>query len=81
MLRRLTAIAAATAVASAGIVFSASPASARACRIDWYCYHTFYSDAEHTTAVGGIATSCDGTMSQWGTRSSYQTFDEYPCDW
>jgi hypothetical protein len=61
------------------VTVSASPAHARACRIDHYCVTTYYSDNTYTTPVGGKYEDCNGNASTWGTRSGHPTFEETPC--
>ncbi|MFK3984054.1 DUF6289 family protein [Micromonospora sp. NPDC050397] len=77
MIRRVL-LAAAIAVAAL-VVVPGTPAQARACKADHDCYTAFYSDSSHTTLVGALSESCDGTRSMWGRRSGYLTFSESPC--
>ncbi|MFC5834566.1 DUF6289 family protein [Nonomuraea insulae] len=60
-------------------IVTTGPAQARACRIDYTCVTTFYSDSAHTTVVGEKYEDCAGNASMWGVRSGYLTFDESPC--
>ena len=77
MLRRVLVIAA--LVAATTLALPGSPAQARFCQIDYYCYLTFYSDSSHTSVVGEQYTNCVGDVSMWGVRSGYQEFVETPC--
>ena len=65
--------------ATATAVLPAAPAQARACTINHYCYTTWYSNAAHTTMVGGKFEDCDGDITQWGVRSAYMTWTENNC--
>lgn len=75
MLRRSVGVAAATLLAAAGITFAAAPAQANACPLGNECVTTYYSDAAHTTVVGGKVEYCDGGSDSWGRRTS--NFDYY----
>jgi hypothetical protein len=77
MIRRVL-LAAALAFTALAVI-PGVPAQARACKIDYTCYTTYYSDSDHTTEVGGTFTDCDGDVTTWGERSGYLTFDETPC--
>jgi hypothetical protein len=80
MIRRtLLATFLATVTAVSVTVVASTPAQARACRIDHFCYTTWYSDATYTTAVGGKFENCDGATSTWGRRSGHVEFEETPC--
>ena len=79
MLRRAIVAAALAAGATVTAVLPAAPAQARACTINSECYTTWYSNAAHTTAVGGKYESCDGDVTTWGIRSGYVTFSEHSC--
>jgi hypothetical protein len=57
---------------------TASPAQARACQIDHYCYTTFYADGTYTTVVGELYEDCFGNRSMWGRRG-IPVFVETPC--
>ena len=62
----------ATALATTALVaLPTAPAQAAACKIDWFCVTTFFSDAAHTDVIGSREETCDGTLYVWGTRSSY----------
>ncbi|WDZ86171.1 DUF6289 family protein [Micromonospora cathayae] len=65
--------------ASAFAMIPGSPAQARACRIDFECYTTYYSDASKTTVVGSLYESCTGTRYFDGVRTGYLTFQETRC--
>ena len=71
LLAVLVALATLTTVTSA-------PAHARACRIDYHCETTYYSDGSYTTVVGAKYEDCVGNESHWGTRG-YPVFVETPC--
>jgi hypothetical protein len=75
MLRRSVAVAAVTLFTAAGVTFAATPAQAAACRLGNECVTTYYSDAAHTTVVGGKVEYCDGGSDSWGSRTGY--FDYY----
>ena len=77
MLRRV--LLAAVLVAAATLAFPGSPAQARACQIDYYCYLTYYSDSAHTTVVGEWYTYCNGDVIHWGVRSGHPEFVEIAC--
>ncbi|MCG5219823.1 DUF6289 family protein [Streptosporangium soli] len=77
MIRRVL-VAAALALTALAVIPSV-PAQARACKIDYACYTAYYSDASHTTQVGGKSESCSGNVTTWGVRSGYLTFSESPC--
>ncbi len=79
MMRRVLVAAALAASATVTAVLPAAPAQARACTIGAYCYTTWYSNAAHTTAVGGKFEDCDGGVTMWGIRSGYVTFTETSC--
>jgi hypothetical protein len=79
MLRRVLVAAALAVSATATAVLPAAPAQARACTINHYCYTTWYSNAAHTTVVGGKYEDCDGDITQWGVRSAYITWSEHNC--
>ncbi len=79
MLRRAI-VAATLAISSTAIaVIPTTPAMARACRIDHFCYTDYYSDATHTTLVGGKFEDCDGEIRTWGRRTGSYTWSETPC--
>ena len=41
---------------------------------------TYYSDASHTTEVGGSQLTCNGARYSWGETTSYYTITEvYAC--
>ncbi|GAA5058604.1 hypothetical protein HNP84_005481 [Thermocatellispora tengchongensis] len=77
MIRR--ALLAAVLAVTAFAVIPGAPAQARVCRIDHTCYTTYFSDATHTTVVGGKLETCDGSVSTWGVRTGYIEFEESPC--
>ncbi|MEU4510022.1 DUF6289 family protein [Nonomuraea wenchangensis] len=79
MIRRVLTPLLATLLAAAAVTAAtASPAQARACRIDHYCVTTFYSDGTYTTVVGELYEDCAGNRSMWGTRG-IPVFVETPC--
>jgi spermidine/putrescine-binding protein len=79
MIRRVITAAALAAAATFTAIVPAAPASARACTINFYCFHRYYADAAHTVLVGQRFEDCDGSMSMWGTFGPYATFSENPC--
>ena len=79
MLRRVLVAATLAVSATVTAVLPAAPAQARACTLNSYCVTTWYSNAAHTTVVGGKYEDCNGTTSWWGTTSGYITFREYNC--
>ncbi len=79
MLRRVMVAAAVAASATVTAVLPATPALARACTINHYCYTTWYSNASRTTVVGGKYEDCVGNITQWGIRSAYIAWSEDPC--
>lgn len=77
MIRRLLP---ATVLAVAAVtVVTASPAEARACKINHACATVYYSDSTRTTVVGEKYEDCNGAVDMWGVRSGYIDFYESPC--
>jgi hypothetical protein len=79
MLRRSLAVTAVGLLASAGIVFAAGSAQAAACPLGYECVTTYFSDAAHTTVVGGKVEYCDGDSNSWGTRTGYYDYYRSSC--
>ena len=79
MVRRTVTAAAVTLLAAAGVTFAAAPAQAAACPLGNECVTTYYSDASHTTVIGGKIEYCDGDSNSWGTRSGYYDYSRTPC--
>lgn len=78
MIRRLTI---AALIGTAVIAIPAAPAQAYArCPADAQCVITFYTNVQHTTAVGGIEVFCDGTRSTWGVLSGIVVESSAACD-
>ena len=79
MVRRSLVVAAVGLLASAGVVLGAAPAQAAACPLGNECVTTYYSDAAHTTVVGGKVEYCDGGANSWGTRTGYYDYYRSSC--
>ena len=77
MIRRLTV---AALIGAAVIAAPAAPAQAyAACKADYQCTTTYYSNASHTTIVGYFDKWCDGTTSQSGEMTGYAVLTQVGC--
>ena len=79
MVRRSLILASATVISALTLIVPASPAQARACRVDFYCTTTFYADSTRTTVVGELYEDCNGDRSFWGRRGADPLFIETRC--
>lgn len=79
MLRRSVGVAAVALLAAAGVTFAAAPAQANVCPLGDECVTTYYSDAAHTTVVGGKVEYCDGGSNSWGRRTSHIDYYRSSC--
>jgi uncharacterized protein DUF6289 len=79
-MRRTAAIAALVLTSATAAVVAAAPAQALPqCPAGYQCNMIFYSNASHTTRVGGYTYFCSGEYSEWGVRSSYQAYSAAKC--
>lgn len=79
MLRRSVTAAAVTLLAAAAVTFATTPAQAAACPLGNECVTTYYSDAAHTTVVGGKVEYCEGGSNSWGSRTGYFDYFRSRC--
>jgi hypothetical protein len=79
MIRRALAAAALAVVAIVVAVAPAAPAQARACRIDFFCTTTWFSDSTQTTVVGYLIENCVGDRFMSGIRGAAPIFEEDRC--
>ena len=79
-MRRTVAIAALALTSATAVVVAAAPAQALPlCPSGYLCNMIFYSDATHTTRVGGYTYFCSGQYGEWGVRSNYQSYSATKC--
>ncbi|GAA4897762.1 hypothetical protein LX16_1058 [Stackebrandtia albiflava] len=78
--RRLIATAAVAACTTTVAIAAATPAAAiPACRYDYQCTYTWYTDADRDTVAGGMTLFCDGTSDRFGRQTSYLAFHTVQC--
>ena len=77
MVRRVAVLVSALAIAP---LLTAAPAqSIPACKVDYQCSRTYYSDRTYEIPVGGFTLFCGGGSDSWGRVTAFQITTQVPC--